>query len=93
MDKTQYYIPCIKVQDLIKANYNLTLDGNKEQKILISTLISPLIDKIQRITGLSQRYAFQTIEIDRRGSQKCQKTKNGPNIRKGKPYYRPDIDR
>ena len=51
MDKTQYYIPCIKVQDLIKANYNLTLDGNKKKKILISTLISPLIDQIQRITG------------------------------------------
>jgi hypothetical protein len=73
MDKTQYYIPCIKVQDLIKANYNLTLDGNREQKILISTLISPLIDQIQRITGKKDVFLKEIVQVEAKHDKKKEK--------------------
>ena len=35
MDKTQYYIPCINVDDLVAAEYNLTLSKEEENNILI----------------------------------------------------------
>ena len=73
MDKTQYYIPCIKVKDLIESNYNLNFDLENEQKILISTLISPLIQQIQRITGKKSTFLKEMVQVEAKHDKKREK--------------------
>lgn len=70
MDKTQYYIPCIKAQDLIDSNYNLSLSKEDEQKILISTLISPLIQQIQRITKKKSIFLREIVQLEAKHNKK-----------------------
>lgn len=73
MDKTQYYIPCIKVKDLIKSDYNLNYSAEEEKKTLISTLISPLIYQIQRITGNKSIFLKEMIQVEAKHDKKKEK--------------------
>ena len=70
MDKTQYYIPCINVDDLVAAEYNLTLSKEEENNILISTLISPLIYQIQRLTGKKETHLKELVQLEAKHNKK-----------------------
>lgn len=70
MDKTQYYIPCINVDDLVSADYDLVLDEDSENQILISTLISPLIYQIQRITGKKNTRMWEMVQLEAKHNKK-----------------------
>lgn len=64
MDNTQYYIPCIPVDELIEANYDLRKRKIDEAPYLISTLISPLIYQMQRITGKKTIYPKEIVYLE-----------------------------
>lgn len=70
MDKTQYYIPCINIDDLVKANYNLVLNEEEERNILVSTLISPLIYQIQRVTGEKNIKMKELVQLEAKHNKK-----------------------
>lgn len=64
IDKTQYYIPCLKVGDIIKSNYNLRLTVEQEHELCISTLISPLLYQIQRVSGKKTSRPKNVIQVE-----------------------------
>lgn len=65
-----FYIPQLKVKDIIDSDYKLIFSEEEEKKYYISTLISPFIYQVIRISGNNTDYPKEIVQVEARHNKK-----------------------